>query len=67
MILAWGFEKITFHYFGSLNDDEPPTWHPHWSDEAERYPLAIRIRTRNTPDGDGWPDQVYRLRSGERT
>jgi hypothetical protein len=67
MILAWGFEEITFDYFGSLSDDEPPAWHRYWSDEAESYPLAIRIRTRNTLDGDGWPDQVYRLRSGERT
>ena len=67
LILAWGFEEITFHYYGSLSDDEPPAWHPHWSDEAESYPLAIRIRTRNTQDGEGWPDQVYRLRSGEKT
>ena len=67
MILAWGFEEITFDYFGSLSDDGHPAWHRYWSDEAESYPLAFRIRTRNTLDGDGWPDQVYRLRSGERT
>lgn len=67
LILAWGFEEITFQYFGSSSDDQPLAWHRQWSDEVESYPLAIRIRTRNTPDGNGWPDLVYRLRSGERT
>jgi general secretion pathway protein J len=67
MILAWGFEDITFHYYGSQTDDDSPAWHRHWSPDAEFYPLAVRIRTRSTPTGDGWPDLVYRLRSGERT
>lgn len=67
LILAWGFGDIRFHYYGSMTGDDAPAWHTSWSDAAQRYPLAIRIRTRNTPGGDGWPDQVYRLRSGERT
>jgi general secretion pathway protein J len=67
MILAWGFEDISFQYFGAETDKDLPEWRSHWSTDAERYPLAIRIRTRNSPDGNGWPDLVYRLKSGERT
>jgi prepilin-type N-terminal cleavage/methylation domain-containing protein len=67
MILAWGFEDVTFYYYGAETDKDTPEWRSHWSADAERYPSAVRIRTRHSPDGEGWPDLVYRLKSGERT
>jgi prepilin-type N-terminal cleavage/methylation domain-containing protein len=67
MILAWGFEDVTFQYYGVEKDKDIPEWRSHWSADAERYPIAVRIRTRHTPDGEGWPDLVYRLKSGERS
>lgn len=66
-ILAWGFERITFQYYGAEKERDIPEWRSHWSADAENYPIAVRIRTRTTPDGEGWPDLVYRLKSGERT
>ncbi len=66
MILAWGFEDISFQYYGRETDKDNPEWRSHWSDDAQRYPLAVRIRTRHTPDGEGWPDLVFQLKSGER-
>jgi prepilin-type N-terminal cleavage/methylation domain-containing protein len=67
IILAWGFEEISFQYYGSQTEKEPPAWHSLWNADADYYPLAVRIRTRKAPDGEGWPDLVYRLRGGERT
>jgi prepilin-type N-terminal cleavage/methylation domain-containing protein len=67
MILAWGFEDVSFEYYGAEMDKDIPEWRSRWSADAEHYPLVVRIRTRNTPDGYGWPDLVYRLTSGERT
>ena len=42
-----------------------PDWTPVWSEEAERLPNAIRIRTRTEFGGAGWPDLFFNLRSGD--
>ena len=67
MILAWGFEEISFQYYGAQTEKEAPAWHGLWNADADYYPLAVRIRTRKSTDGEGWPDLVFRLRGGERT
>lgn len=64
MILGWGFENISFHYFGAQADDDDAAWRQDWQDDAEHYPSAVLIRTRSETSDDGWPDLVYVLRSG---
>jgi len=64
MILATGFEGLGFQYYGAPTDDDDVSWQPTWQDDADKYPAAIFIRTRAEPDGDGWPDLVFELRSG---
>jgi len=65
MILTTGFETVEFEYFGAEKDRERPDWKPGWSEEAERLPRAIRIRTRTEFGGQGWPDLFFNLRSGQ--
>ena len=58
-ILASGFDSITFEYYGSETDEEDPAWLPNWRPDAERYPLAIRLRA----SGNNWPVLIFKLRS----
>jgi len=64
MVLASGFDRISFHYFGAEMDDDDPAWVQSWSEGAEQYPAAIRIRTRSDSDDRGWPDLTYTVRPG---
>ena len=64
IILASGFEGIGFQYYGAPTDDDDETWQTIWQDDADNFPSAIFIRTRAEPDGEGWPDLVFELRSG---
>jgi general secretion pathway protein J len=65
MILTAGFETVEFDYFGAEKEKDRPDWTPVWSEEAERLPSAIRIRTRTELGGAGWPDLFFNLRSGD--
>jgi general secretion pathway protein J len=65
MILTAGFETVEFDYFGAEKEKDRPDWTPVWSEEAERLPSAIRIRTRTEFGGAGWPDLFFNLRSGD--
>ena len=65
MILTAGFETVEFGYFGAEKEKDRPAWMPVWSEEAERLPSAIRIRTRTEFGGAGWPDLLFNLRSGD--
>lgn len=65
MILTTGFETVEFEYFGAEKEKEQPDWKAVWSEEAERLPGAIRIRTRSEFGGEGWPDLLFNLRSGQ--
>jgi hypothetical protein len=65
MILTASFETVEFEYFGAEKDKEPLDWKPVWSEEADRLPNAIRIRTRTEFGGAGWPDLFFNLRSGD--
>jgi len=67
IILGWGCENISFHYYGAETDDDEASWRQDWQDDAERYPSAVRIRTRSQTSDDGWPDLVYALRSGDQS
>lgn len=67
MMLGPGFEAISFHYYGAEMEDDNPDWKRDWRDDAERYPSAIRIRTRTDLGNGGWPDLVYTLRLGGRS
>ena len=64
IILATGFEGIGFQYYGAPTDEDDATWQTNWQDDADNFPSAIFIRTRAEPDGEGWPDLVFELRSG---
>mgnify|MGYP001821362708 CR=1 FL=1 len=65
MILTAGFETVEFEYFGAEKDKDRPDWTPVWSEEAERLPSEIRIRTPTEYGGAGWPDLYFNLRSGD--
>jgi len=64
IILGWGFENISFRYYGSETDNDEAAWRSDWQEDAEHYPSAVLIRTRSETGSDGWPDLVYALRSG---
>ena len=66
-IISRGFEGVTFAYFGSEMRRDSPAWRTDWRDDAEQFPSAVRIRTRDNDTADGWPDLVYVLRSGGRS
>jgi prepilin-type N-terminal cleavage/methylation domain-containing protein len=67
MILTAAFETVEFDYFGAEMDKDRADWKPAWREDAERLPVAIRIRTRTDLGGKGWPDLLYPLRSGQRS
>ena len=65
MILTASFETVEFEYFGAEKEKDRADWTPVWSEEAERLPSAVRIRTRTEVGGAGWPDLFFNLRSGD--
>ena len=65
MILTASFETVEFEYFGAEKEKDRADWTPVWSEEAERLPSAVRIRTRTEFGGAGWPDLFFNLRSGD--
>ena len=67
IILTASFETVELEYFGAEMDKERPDWKPNWRDDAERLPMAVRIRTRTEFGGAGWPDLLFTLRSGEKS
>ena len=65
LVLTAEFETVEFEYFGAEMDRERPGWKPAWREDAERLPVALRVRTRTASGGAGWPDLFYTLRSGQ--
>jgi general secretion pathway protein J len=65
MILTTAFDTVEFEYFGAEMEKDRPDWTPVWREDAERLPVAVRIRTRTEFGGAGWPDLFFNLRSGE--
>lgn len=65
MVLASGFDKVGFQYYGAPTEDDDLSWWPLWQEDAEQLPRAIIIRTREEGETSGWPDLVFALRSGE--
>ena len=57
-IISTGFEQLTFEYYGSEQDREPPAWKRVWRDDAAYYPRAIRIRTHWEGGKGGWPESL---------
>ncbi|MCP3868263.1 MAG: prepilin-type N-terminal cleavage/methylation domain-containing protein [Gammaproteobacteria bacterium] len=52
---------LEFSYFGILEDDEEPDWHPEW-EFGERYPSLVRLSTSDeTSEDTGWPSIVIRI------
>ena len=64
-VLALDFESIRFSYFGAQDEKGIAEWQDSWAHDAELFPQAVRIRTREEGADDGWPDLVLALRSGE--
>jgi len=58
--LGSGFSAVHLDYFGAEMRDEEPSWTSEWRADAERFPLAVRLRAER-PDGDGWPALVFPL------
>ena len=65
VVLATGFDGIGFQFYGAPTEDDETAWRSSWDQDAENYPKAILIRTRSQPEGEGWPDLVFELRSGD--
>ncbi len=67
LILAAGFEDVTFDYFGAEMEDELASWKSSWRRDAEFYPSAIRIHTSDNDSPTAWPDLVLPLRQSEES
>jgi len=65
VVLATDFDGIDFQFYGAPTGDDETAWRSSWDQDAENYPKAILIRTRSQPEGEGWPDLVFELRSGD--
>ena len=64
LTLASGFEAVALEYYGSETEDDEPAWLPAWRRDAERFPLAVRLRADRSGPRD-WPVLVFDLRSAE--
>ena len=67
LVLAAGFEDVSFDYFGTEMDDEQPSWKHNWRPDAEHYPSAIRVHTSEDDSPGAWPDLVLAIRRGEQS
>jgi general secretion pathway protein J len=64
LTLASGFDAVALEYYGSETEDDEPAWLPAWRRDAERFPLAVRLRAARG-GGRDWPVLVFDLRSAE--
>jgi general secretion pathway protein J len=62
-VLIAGVDSVTFEYFGSENDFNPPQWNDSWKWNF-RVPEMVRMRI-HTDDGGAQPEMVVRLTLGE--
>ena len=67
LVIAAGFEGVSFDFYGAEMEDEAASWKRSWRPDAEYYPSAIRIQTNDDDSPGAWPDLVLALRSGEKS
>lgn len=58
-ILAEGL-RVSFDYFGTLEEQGPPDWHDQWSADSASLPSIVRMRL--TTRGQPWPELLFRIR-----
>ena len=58
--LAEGVKQIRFRYFGTLNEEETPSWHTQWTGQST-LPNLLRLDVE-LKDGTHWPTLIARPR-----
>lgn len=61
-LLAKGL-LVSFDYFGTLDELDPPNWHDEWSADSAQLPAIVRMRL--TTSGQQYPELLFRVRFGE--
>ena len=61
-LLAKGL-RVSFDYFGALQELDPPDWHDEWLPDSARLPTIVRMRL--TTAGQQWPELLFRVRFEE--
>ena len=67
LILADGFARISFEFFGTQLHDSMPSWHEEWPDDQENLPQLVRITLAAVNDADRWPELVLKIRAEEQS
>ena len=70
IMLVEGLQSVSFDYFGNpaastgvrgRTNVEPPSWHPRWDSDAQRFPTLIRVRMEADEGQQPWPDLYFAL------
>jgi hypothetical protein len=70
ILLVEGLQNVSFEYFGKpaasagvrgKTSVEPPSWHPRWDSDAQRFPTLIRVRMEADEGQQPWPDLYFAL------
>jgi general secretion pathway protein J len=62
-VLIADVDSVTFEYFGSENDFNPPQWTDAWT-VPYRIPEIVRLRIKDA-DGTALPEMVVKIQLGE--
>lgn len=61
VLLVEELNSASFSYYGSPVDGDPPQWHTHWNNDAEAFPLLVRVRLVVNEGQRPWPELVLAL------
>ena len=56
--------RVSFDYFGTLDELDPPDWHSEWLADSARLPSIVRMRL--TTSGQQFPELLFRVRFEEK-
>ena len=63
VVLAEGFEEVSFRYFGAPTEEASATWSDSWPARSTLFPRAIRLVTTMQPGRADWPDMTFLVRT----
>jgi hypothetical protein len=61
LILADGFARISFEFFGTQASESVPSWHREWPHDEESLPGLVRITLATANDADRWPELILKI------
>lgn len=67
LILADGFTRISFEFFGTQADNSMPSWYEEWPAGEETLPELVRITLAAVNDANHWPELVLKIRAEEQS